>query len=188
LVIPSKTGEFLKQEGTWNYPTIGELVPKYVVHVQSNLHLAYLCNQGDEALWTETNNDLKGNVEATLGLLFFQNWNSTNLNCLLKLLDGTPLLLIYGSVALMEHLKEIMVLVHQSFVAQIVVRESEICHGVWRRLVLSGYLEEIFRMSKHSFRKGNTLINHFQKIHSAEKRILNVDKYSTPYIMRHLHD
>ncbi|KAG5585439.1 hypothetical protein H5410_045873 [Solanum commersonii] len=49
-------GEFLKEEGTWNYPTMGELVLEYVVHVQSNLHLAYLCNQGDEAWWTKINN------------------------------------------------------------------------------------------------------------------------------------
>ncbi|KAG5585351.1 hypothetical protein H5410_045785 [Solanum commersonii] len=49
-------GEFLKEEGTWNYPTMGELVLEYVVHVQYNLQFAYLCNQCDEAWWTEINN------------------------------------------------------------------------------------------------------------------------------------
>ncbi|KAG5585450.1 hypothetical protein H5410_045884 [Solanum commersonii] len=105
--------------------------------------------------------DLKGNVEATLGLLFFHNWNSTNVNSLSKLIDGTLLLLIYGSVVLMEHLKKILVLVHSgnlvvakgfrihdtiNIVAEarairenlnycneheISNRESGKCHGVW---------------------------------------------------------
>ncbi|KAG5585414.1 hypothetical protein H5410_045848 [Solanum commersonii] len=38
-------GEFLKEEGPCYYPIMGELLLEYVVHVQSNLHLAYLYNQ-----------------------------------------------------------------------------------------------------------------------------------------------
>ncbi|KAG5585415.1 hypothetical protein H5410_045849 [Solanum commersonii] len=55
--------------------------------------------------------EFKGNVAATLGLLFFQNWNSTNLNFLLEWLDETLILLIYGSAALIGNLKKIIVLV-----------------------------------------------------------------------------
>jgi len=65
-------GESLKDEETWNYPTMGELVPEYVLHVQSNLHLAYLCNQGDEAWWTEINNG-KFIVKSVWELLRYKN-------------------------------------------------------------------------------------------------------------------
>ncbi|KAG5585744.1 hypothetical protein H5410_046178 [Solanum commersonii] len=49
-------GEFLKENG-WDYSAMREFIPDYVLdHVQTNLHPAYLSNQGDKAWWTETNN------------------------------------------------------------------------------------------------------------------------------------
>lgn len=36
---------------------MSEFVPEYVIeHAQTNLHPAYLSNQGDKAWWTKTNN------------------------------------------------------------------------------------------------------------------------------------
>ncbi|KAG5585442.1 hypothetical protein H5410_045876, partial [Solanum commersonii] len=51
-------GEFLKENG-WDYSAMREFIPDYVVHhVQTNLHPAYVSNQGDKAWWTETNNGM----------------------------------------------------------------------------------------------------------------------------------
>lgn len=61
-----------QEEGTWNYPTMGEFVLEYVVPVQSNLHRAYLCIQGDGVWQTEIYNN-KLIVKSVWEVLWYKN-------------------------------------------------------------------------------------------------------------------
>ncbi|KAG5599353.1 hypothetical protein H5410_030723 [Solanum commersonii] len=67
-------GGNLEEENGWDYSTVREFFPDYVIdHVQTNLHPAYLSNQGDKAWRIETNNG-KFTVKSAWDLLRYKKY------------------------------------------------------------------------------------------------------------------